>query len=208
MAHLDTGSVRNFISGEAPNKLKLNPIRHETRYIVTYIVHGGKEYADSKCMYARETDEYEKLYSLDILGVKDRVDDHQLDVHKEFQESISKRSDGRYEVGVPGAKLSTDILLADLQKAFQQMAIKNEDRDAFRFLFKKTAKRNICVSQECLLEQKLIPSCSAQPKNWKKPKALAKSTGQKGKKRFIQRRRSVMSGTHYLIEASSREPSE
>ena len=74
-----------------------------------WIVHGGKEYADSKCMYARETDEYEKLYSLDVLGVEDRGEDDQLDFYKEFQESISKRSDGRYEVGVPwipGAKLS------------------------------------------------------------------------------------------------------
>ena len=74
-----------------------------------WVVHGGKEYADSKCMYVRETDEYERLYSLDVLGVEDRGEDDQLDVYKEFQESISKRSDGRYEVGVPwipGAKLS------------------------------------------------------------------------------------------------------
>ena len=201
-------------------------------------------------MYARETDEYEKLYSLDVLGVEDRGEDDQLDVYKESQESISKKSDGRYEVGVPWipgtklsntnedpsrkrlhnveqklkkseklkmeyinivqeqidqgivekvpeeptgkrifymphkpvvresatstkvrmvfdasakphplansvnecmhtgpplqpllwnimirARMSTDILLADLQKAFLQIAIKNEDRDAFRFLF-------------------------------------------------------------------------
>ena len=211
-AYLDTGSGRNFISKEAANKLKLNPIRHESRHIVTvngtkkqsmpiydvtinsidskasekieiigskladfttikrptlselkekyqhvqgkmfyrtaseeypihlilgdatysktrteqvykgkpedpivegttfgWIVHGGEEYADSKCMYVRETDEYERLYSLDVLGVEDRGEDDQLDVYKEFQESISKRSDGRYEVGVPwipGAKLS------------------------------------------------------------------------------------------------------
>ncbi|XP_068738985.1 uncharacterized protein [Montipora capricornis] len=211
-AYLDTGSGRNFISKEAAKKLKLNPIRHETRYIVTvngtkkqsmpvyeviinsidskatekieitggkladfttikrptltelkekfqhvqgkmfyrtaseeypihvilgdatyckiraehvykgqpedpivegttfgWIVHGGKEYADSKCMYVRETDEYERLYSLDVLGVEDRGEGDQLDVYKEFQESISKRSDSRYEVGVPwipAAKLS------------------------------------------------------------------------------------------------------
>ena len=52
-------------------------------------------------MYVRETDEYERLYSLDVLGVEDRGEDDQLEVYKEFQESISKRSDGRYEVGVP-----------------------------------------------------------------------------------------------------------
>ena len=42
----------------------------------------------------------------------------------------------------------------------------------------------------------------------KKTKVLAKSTGQKEKKCFIQRRSSVMSGTHSLIEASSGELSE
>ena len=201
-AYLDTGSGRNFISKEAANKLKLNPIRHESRHIVTvngtkkqsmpiydvtinsidskasekieitgsnlqisqlsrgppcqgkmfyrtvseeypihlilgdatyckirteqvykgkpedpivegttfgWIVHGGKEYTDSNCMYVRETDEYERLYSLDVLGVEDRGEDDQLDVYKEFQENIAKTSDGRYEVGVPwipGAKLS------------------------------------------------------------------------------------------------------
>ena len=211
-AYLDTWSGRNFISKEAANKLKLNPIRHESRHIVTvngmkkqsmpiygvtinsidstasekieitgskltdfttikrptlselkekyqhvqgkmfyrtaseeypihlilgdatyckirteqvykgkpedpiveettfgWIVHGGKEYTDSNCMYVRETDEYERLYSLDVLGVEDRGEDDQLDIYKEFQEGISKSSDGRYEVGVlwnPGTKLS------------------------------------------------------------------------------------------------------
>ncbi|XP_068690406.1 uncharacterized protein [Montipora foliosa] len=33
------------------------------------------------------------------------------------------------------ARMSTDILLADLQKAFLQITIKDEDRDVFRFLF-------------------------------------------------------------------------
>ena len=40
-ANLDTGSGRNFISKEAVNKLKLNPIRHESRHIVT--VNGTKK---------------------------------------------------------------------------------------------------------------------------------------------------------------------
>ena len=230
-----------------------DPIVEGTKF--GWIVHGGKEYADSKCMYVRETDEYERLYSLDVLGVEDRGEDDQPDVYKEFQESISKRSDGRFEVGVPwipGAKLSntneepsrrrlhsverkltrneelkieygntvheqieegivekapeqatgervlymphkpmvresaistkvrmvfdasakprplansvnecmhtgpplqpllwdimirarmaSDILLADLQKAFLQIAIKEEDRDAFRFLFNINGK--------------------------------------------------------------------
>lgn len=38
------------------------------------------------------------------------------------------------------ARMSSDILLADLQKAFLQIAIKEEDRDAFRFLFNINGK--------------------------------------------------------------------
>jgi hypothetical protein len=34
-AYLDSGSSRNFISSDAVRKLKLTPIRHETRQIVT-----------------------------------------------------------------------------------------------------------------------------------------------------------------------------
>lgn len=174
-AYLDTGSGRNFISKQAVKRLKLSPIRHETRNLVTvngvkkksmpvydvtinavdgqasehveitgsemsdfttirrptlqefkekykhvqgktfyrtaseeypihvilgdttyckirsdqdhkgqpedpivegttfgWVVHGGKDYADTKCMYVRECSNYEKLYSLDVLGVEDR----------------------------------------------------------------------------------------------------------------------------------------
>ena len=35
-------------------------------------------------MYVRETDEYERLYSLDVLGVENRKEDDELDVYKEF----------------------------------------------------------------------------------------------------------------------------
>ena len=35
------------------------------------IVHGGLEYADSRCMFVQEHRKYEQLYSLDVLGVKD-----------------------------------------------------------------------------------------------------------------------------------------
>ena len=38
------------------------------------------------------------------------------------------------------ARLSTHLLLADLQKGFLQIGIKEEDRDAFRFLFNVNGK--------------------------------------------------------------------
>ena len=210
-AYLDTGSGRNFISLEAVKRLKLNPVRHETRQIVmlsgtqkqsmpifdlnidsvdgqarerieitgtkvadfttirrpdlstlkwkydhtkdkrfyknpgddytihiilgdsTYcriktedvykgkpgepivegttfgwVIHGGDRVTDG-CLFTRETSDYERLYSLDVLGVEDRGESSQLDVHTEFVETISRKADGRYEVSVPwipGRKLA------------------------------------------------------------------------------------------------------
>lgn len=49
------------------------------------------------------------MYFLDVSGVEDQREDDQLDVCSEFRGNIVKRSDGRYEVGVPwipGGKLS------------------------------------------------------------------------------------------------------
>ena len=69
----------------------------------------GEEYSDSKCMYVKETNDYERLYSLHVLGVEDRGEDNQLDVCMEFQENITRRNDSNYEVSVPwipGAELS------------------------------------------------------------------------------------------------------
>ena len=73
-----------------------------------WVIHGG-DFLDSQCMFTRESTEYERLYSLDVLGVEDRGEDDQLDVYTEFQESITRGSDGRYEVCVPwitGAEVS------------------------------------------------------------------------------------------------------
>ncbi|XP_048575296.1 uncharacterized protein LOC116604510 [Nematostella vectensis] len=73
-----------------------------------WVVHGGKEYADGRCMFVRETNDYERLYALDVLGIEDRSETDQSDVYSEFRENISRTDDGRYEVSVPwvpGAKL-------------------------------------------------------------------------------------------------------
>ena len=44
---------------------------------------------------------YEKLYTLDVLGVDDRGENDQLDVFKEFKENIIGTDDSKYEVNVP-----------------------------------------------------------------------------------------------------------
>ena len=65
-----------------------------------WLIHGG-DIATNTCMFSRESSNYEKLYTLDILGVEDRVGNDQLDVCKEFKEKITRSDDGRYEVNVP-----------------------------------------------------------------------------------------------------------
>ena len=57
-------------------------------------------------MYMRELNDYEKLYSLDVLGVEYRGENDQL---RDFKESVVRKQDGRYEVGfpwIPGATLT------------------------------------------------------------------------------------------------------
>ena len=72
------------------------------------VIH-GRELSGNSCMYTKVVSDYEKLHSLDVLGVADRGENDQLDVYKQFRESIVRQSDGRYEVKIPwipGSELS------------------------------------------------------------------------------------------------------
>jgi hypothetical protein len=51
-------------------------------------------------MFARETSDCERLYSLDVLGVEDRGDIHS-EILNELTENITRKEDGRYEVSFP-----------------------------------------------------------------------------------------------------------
>ena len=71
------------------------------------VIHGGND-SDSQSFFSRDTSDYEQLYNLDVLGVRDRGEDDELDVYTEFKENIVRKHDGRYEVIIPwkpGAKL-------------------------------------------------------------------------------------------------------
>ena len=60
-------------------------------------------------MHMREVNEYEKLYSLDVLGIEDRGGNDQLDALRDFKESFVRKQDGRHEFGspwIPGATLT------------------------------------------------------------------------------------------------------
>ena len=65
-----------------------------------WVIHGG-DYQTEGCLFAREVSDYERLYSLDVLGVEDRGENDQLDVYAEFKENVWRKADGRYEVNVP-----------------------------------------------------------------------------------------------------------
>ena len=49
----------------------------------------------------KEVSDYERLYSLDVLGIEDRSENDQQNVHEEFVENIERKEDGRYEVNIP-----------------------------------------------------------------------------------------------------------
>ena len=65
-----------------------------------YAIHGGDR-TSGTCLYVKESKDFERLYSLDILGVEDRGEDDLSDIHREFNENIVKGRDGRYEVKIP-----------------------------------------------------------------------------------------------------------
>ena len=58
------------------------------------------------------------------------------------------------------SRMSENLLLGDIKKAFLQIGIKEEDRDAFQFLFTlhNMEKRSICDLQGCHLVQKPVLS--------------------------------------------------
>ncbi len=66
-----------------------------------WVIHGGEDYGDNKCMFVGDATDYDRLCSLDVLGVEDRGPNDQLQVYEDFKEYIVKRDDGRYEVSVP-----------------------------------------------------------------------------------------------------------
>ena len=55
----------------------------------------------------RAVNDYEGLYSLDLLGVQDHGESDQLDVMENFKVNIKRGTDGRYEVGVSWIQGST-----------------------------------------------------------------------------------------------------
>ena len=57
---------------------------------------GGDDRVTDHCMLVREVNDYERSYSLDVLGVKDRGENDQLDVLKEFKDDVNEA--GRWKI--------------------------------------------------------------------------------------------------------------
>ena len=73
-----------------------------------WVIHGRND-SDSQSFFSRDTTDYEQLYNLDVLGVRDRGEDDELGAYTEFKENIERKHDGRYEVNIPwmpGVKLA------------------------------------------------------------------------------------------------------
>ena len=80
-------------------------------------------------MYIREVNDYEKLYSLDVLGVEDRGENDQLDVLRDFKESVVRKQDGRYEVGFPWIPRAT---LTNTNEALSRTRLENVEKKMSR----------------------------------------------------------------------------
>ena len=101
------------------------PLVWETTF--GWVVHAGDEYGSgNSCMYMRELNDYEKLYSLDVLGVEDRGENDQL---RDFKESIVRKQDGRYEAGFPWIPRAT---LTNTNDALSRKRLENVERKLSR----------------------------------------------------------------------------
>ena len=65
-----------------------DPIVEDTSF--GWVIHGGDDYSSDACMFAREVNDYEQLYSLDVLGVEDRGENNKMQVLSEFRENITR----------------------------------------------------------------------------------------------------------------------
>ena len=77
-------------------------------------------------MYVRELNDYEKLYSLDGLGVKDWGENDQL---RDFKQSVVRKQDGRHEVGFPWIPGAT---LTNTNEALSRKRLENVERKLSR----------------------------------------------------------------------------
>ena len=75
------------------------PTADET--VFGWTVHGEESKANQSYFTRTTSEDYEQLYSLDVLGVEEHKEFDQEEVKKEFLERIQRKKDGRYRVRMP-----------------------------------------------------------------------------------------------------------
>ena len=80
-------------------------------------------------MYITEVNDYEKLYSLHVLGVEDSGENDQLEVLHDIKESVVRKQNGSYEVGFP---CITGVTLTNTNEALSTKRLDNVERKLSR----------------------------------------------------------------------------
>ena len=81
-------------TGRSVTRKSREPIADET--VFGWTVHGQESKANRSYFKSTTSEDYEQLYSLDVLGVENGKEFDQEEVKKEFLESIQRKKDGRY----------------------------------------------------------------------------------------------------------------
>ena len=121
-----------------------------------WIIHGG-DLANDECMYCRDVSDYQMLYSLHVLGVEDRGEDNQLDVYTEFNETIVRDKEGRYQVDVPWIP---GALLTETNEVQSKKRLRSVTKKLNQDLGLKAEYRNIVAQQ---LEKRIIERVQGEP---------------------------------------------
>lgn len=65
------------------------PIEEGTTF--GWVIHGGDDHITDQCMFVRELNDYERLYSLDVREVEDRGENDQVHVLKSSRMTSRER---------------------------------------------------------------------------------------------------------------------
>eukprot|EP00794_Sanderia_malayensis_P011544 gene11544-12737_t len=101
---------------------KDEPIVQDTNF--GWVIHEGDN-DNVNCLFTRESNDYETLYSLDVFGGEDTGENDQLDVMMEFKENITRQEEGRYNVNVPSIP---GMQLTEINETQSRKRLQNVER--------------------------------------------------------------------------------
>ncbi|XP_022809935.1 uncharacterized protein LOC111346949 [Stylophora pistillata] len=96
-------SVNDFAKIRTSDPLRVgrrgDPVAERTRFGWT-IMSSGTDLGNVH-LAVNSTVDHNRLCTLDVLGLEDKLSNHQSDVQEEFKEQLVRSPDGRYETGLP-----------------------------------------------------------------------------------------------------------